>query len=196
MLGILVSVLPSSPGSRHLLNAYCSEPLGISCWTNKTKRTPLSSWGLHSSGEADKRQCSHTQRVTQGEQGGAGDLGQLPEASSQKGPQTDVSQRSSELCWHLRQKEQRTQRPERGSRGRSTGAASHLWGLKGMRCRWRLLCLTWSSVSSRFLSFCFTGSTSSTLFLPLTVSSLQLKPFRFFFFSSKIAVFYIFQLSA
>lgn len=73
MLGILVSVLPSSPGSRHLLNAYCSEPLGISCWTNKTKRTPLSSWGLHSSGEADKHQCSHTQRVTQGEQGGAGD---------------------------------------------------------------------------------------------------------------------------
>ena len=140
LVRIFMSVFPFSPGGWHLLNAYCSEPLGRLYWTNRIKQAPLSSGSSNSRGEHNTPQSSGTQ----GESGDAGDLGEVPGVLTEK--TTNAKEVRSRLCgfrfcwwcyWYCPQKEGQTERSPWASQGGrrrghvSGGLCRFKWGATG-----------------------------------------------------------------
>ena len=178
------SVFPFSPGSWHLLNAWCSEPLRNTVLNkqNKTSTSVLKQLPFqrgtdtaHSSG-------------TQGESRDAGDLGEVPGVLPER-LCTNAKEMRSRVCGFLILLVVLLVLPAEGtqaerSRGVSQGGKrrSRVSGAFGASIEVPLEALVPHAISRAGQVFiCFTDLTSNTLFLPLSVSNLKLKPFHYFY---------------
>ena len=199
LLRIFLWVFPFSPGGWHLLNAYCSEPLGRLYWTNRIKQAPLSSGSFHSRGEHNTPQSSGTQ----GESGDAGDLGEGPGVLTEK--TTNAKEVRSRLCGFLILLVVLLVLPAEGradgkvnvgwAREGSAGAMSQ--GAFGASSEAPLGALVPHAIFRAVQVFIyFTDLTSNTLFLPLSESNLELKPSHYsLYFSILEYLFSIFSNS-